>query len=542
MSRLSSWLAALVVLSIVIGACSGITIESQKKSPSPTAHPPSRGGLVASPTTLSDMATPTLEAPTRRPEATEAIATPQRPTTTARTEPSPTRASISTPTTSPTDTPTQAPTQGPTPTRTPTRQPTNTPTPAATAQTDKVTLQQIYQQLMTKFNAARNPKSADPKQLYAKQLAKYGRDYTPCGVKKIEPNDQCKKPESLKGDLKPNVNIELILDASGSMQGRVGGERKIDIAKRVLTEFIDTLPDKANVALRVYGHVGSNSERDKTRSCAGSQLIYPFQRIDRAKFKEAVKRFDAKGWTPIASSLEKSKSDFARFDPNSSSNFVYLVSDGIETCGGDPVKAARELQTSDIDVQVNIVGFDVNQDAARQLQAVARSGGGTYYEAGNSDELEKVFKDNYDWSAWTAYYNCKYNTYWSYYTAQYNAQWRGYTCVYNTAWGEYTDIYNAAWRTYTDHYNYEWRLYNKIYNEVWDSDKYAKYRDDILRKAIGRRDGAIEAAQKQRDYTIAHAKDRRDRLIKAAKDKRVAVIEQAQQERDEAIDQAKKHK
>jgi len=38
-------------------------------------------------------------------------------------------------------------------------------------------------------------------------------------------------------------------------------------------------------------------------------------------------------------------------------NVVYVVSDGIETCGGDPVKAAEELHTSNIKAVVNISGL-----------------------------------------------------------------------------------------------------------------------------------------------------------------------------------------
>jgi len=74
------------------------------------------------------------------------------------------------------------------------------------------------------------------------------------------------------------LNIELILDASGSMAGAVGGQSKLSIAQQSLTEFIGRLPGKgANVALRVYGHKGSNKKSDREVSCQGTELIYPFQ-------------------------------------------------------------------------------------------------------------------------------------------------------------------------------------------------------------------------------------------------------------------------
>lgn len=47
--------------------------------------------------------------------------------------------------------------------------------------------------------------------------------------------------------------IELILDASGSMRGKTAdGKLKIDIAKNVLRSIIQNLPEGLEVTLRVY--------------------------------------------------------------------------------------------------------------------------------------------------------------------------------------------------------------------------------------------------------------------------------------------------
>src|SRR5688572_6495501 len=54
------------------------------------------------------------------------------------------------------------------------------------------------------------------------------------------------------------VNVELILDASGSMAEVLpDGETRIAAAKRILRGVIEGLPDRdgINVGLRVYGHL-----------------------------------------------------------------------------------------------------------------------------------------------------------------------------------------------------------------------------------------------------------------------------------------------
>src|SRR5262245_49433158 len=50
------------------------------------------------------------------------------------------------------------------------------------------------------------------------------------------------------------ANLEIILDASGSMGAQISGHKKIDIAHDALGELVSQLPDTASVALRTYGH------------------------------------------------------------------------------------------------------------------------------------------------------------------------------------------------------------------------------------------------------------------------------------------------
>ena len=67
-----------------------------------------------------------------------------------------------------------------------------------------------------------------------------------------------------------------------------------------------------------------------------------------------------------------------------------LVSDGKETCQGDPVLAARRLATNNI--TVHTVGFVVDTAARGQLQAISRATGGTYFDAPVGPELPEMLK------------------------------------------------------------------------------------------------------------------------------------------------------
>jgi hypothetical protein len=101
--------------------------------------------------------------------------------------------------------------------------------------------------------------------------------------------------------------LELILDASGSMKRKLGGRMMIDIAKDAMVQIIEGLPDDLQVALRVYGHQVREGQRG---DCQDSELVFPFAKIDKARLRDRVRGIRALGTTPIAYSLQQVARDF----------------------------------------------------------------------------------------------------------------------------------------------------------------------------------------------------------------------------------------
>ncbi|MEL3973658.1 VWA domain-containing protein [Rossellomorea oryzaecorticis] len=197
--------------------------------------------------------------------------------------------------------------------------------------------------------------------------------------------------EDPRYQFKDNLNVEIILDASGSMKGQVNGRTKIDLAKEAIDTFASSLPEEAKVALRVYGHRGTGSDADKEMSCKANEKIYDFQSYDKSKLNQALNGVNAKGWTPVAASLEEAQKDLSQFPAEQNTNIIFLVSDGIETCDGNPVDVAKSLKDSNVSPIVNIIGFDVDAAGQRQLQDVAESASGSYANVYDLDELNDEF-------------------------------------------------------------------------------------------------------------------------------------------------------
>ncbi len=188
------------------------------------------------------------------------------------------------------------------------------------------------------------------------------------------------------------VNIEYILDASGSMLEEISGEMKIEIARQTLRDLVDRLPAdggevELNVGLRVYGHrtIAGASKQDRCRDTA---LEIPVKGVDKEKIKNRVAGINARGWTPIAYSLQQAEADFPSGPEND--NVIILISDGKETCGGDPCAVARQLNQAGIAVKIHVVGFDIKPEERAELECIARAAGGKYFDAGSADELSRV--------------------------------------------------------------------------------------------------------------------------------------------------------
>ena len=191
---------------------------------------------------------------------------------------------------------------------------------------------------------------------------------------------------------KENYNVEIILDSSGSMANPAGSGTRMDVAKESINNFLSAVPEEANVSLRVYGHKGSSADSDKELSCGAIEQVYGFDTYNEDKFQNALNQFESSGWTPLADALKQSQEALSEFDSSNHTNLIYVVSDGIETCDGDPVAVAKELSDSNAQPIINIIGFQTDAEAQQQLEEMAEVTGGIFASAKDEKELQEEFE------------------------------------------------------------------------------------------------------------------------------------------------------
>ena len=188
-------------------------------------------------------------------------------------------------------------------------------------------------------------------------------------------------------ELEP-TNIEIILDVSNSMSETVPGGVKIQVAQKAIEQLLEILPASYNVGLRVYGHRFAYT--DTERSCKDTELLSPLKPLtqqNRTAIKQRLTLMQPKGMTPIAYTLEQAVNDFFGL---TGKNIIILVSDGEETCNGDPLATADYISSLGIGLKVYVIGFDVS--SKKQLEGIAQRTGGRYYNAQNAIELGQALK------------------------------------------------------------------------------------------------------------------------------------------------------
>ncbi|MBI4273229.1 MAG: VWA domain-containing protein [Rhizobiales bacterium] len=179
-------------------------------------------------------------------------------------------------------------------------------------------------------------------------------------------------------------SIALVLDASGSMNAKLpDGAIRIDAAKAAVADLVGKLAGDTRLAFRVYGHQSPTQQKN----CKDTQLLVGFDGVanNKSAVLAASRGIRAQGYTPITYVLKLAAEDLGK--ESTASRVVVLVSDGKETCAGDPCATAKALADADAKLVVHTVGLGVDAAARYQLQCIANVARGIYVGAESTAEL-----------------------------------------------------------------------------------------------------------------------------------------------------------
>ena len=179
-------------------------------------------------------------------------------------------------------------------------------------------------------------------------------------------------------------SVALVLDASGSMNAALpDGATRMRAAKDAVARLVTTLDPQTRLALRTYGDRSPTAKKD----CKDTNLLNAFDAVatNGTDIVDNARSLQPQGYTPITYALTLAAQDLA--SEEAASHVVVLVSDGQETCQGDPCAAAKALADADAKLVVHTVGVGVNAVTRGQLQCIARMARGSYFDTNGAAEL-----------------------------------------------------------------------------------------------------------------------------------------------------------
>ena len=174
--------------------------------------------------------------------------------------------------------------------------------------------------------------------------------------------------------------VIIILDASGSMWAQIDGKPKLEIARESLRTVLQSVPADDEIGFMAYGH------REKG-SCEDIQLIVPPQAGSASAITDAADSLKFLGKTPLTAAV-KQAAEALKYTEDKAT--VVLITDGLETCGGDPCALGKELEASGVDFTADVVGFGLTADEGKQIACLAENTGGKYIQASDEKALQEA--------------------------------------------------------------------------------------------------------------------------------------------------------
>lgn len=172
--------------------------------------------------------------------------------------------------------------------------------------------------------------------------------------------------------------VIMIIDASGSMREPFGGSpSRLHAAKSAAGAMIHSLPPDVDVGLVDFAAC-NKVQRDKFYSAP-----------ERGALIGEIGRLVPQEGTPLAQAIQRAGAVASR----SAESVMVIVSDGDDSCGGDPCAAARAVKASRPDLTINVVDLSSSAKDRQVLQCVASAGGGAVLRPGDTLDLNRKLKE-----------------------------------------------------------------------------------------------------------------------------------------------------
>lgn len=157
--------------------------------------------------------------------------------------------------------------------------------------------------------------------------------------------------------------LVIVLDASNSMWGQINATPKVTLARNGLETLLAQQPAQAPIGLLAYGN------RRKSDCTDINVIARPGER-DMPSLLQAINGIAPYGRSPISAALEQAAGLLA------GTGNILLVSDGPESCDGDPCATAKHLKADNPGLRIHVLSFRGSSN--NSLHCLAENSGGQF--------------------------------------------------------------------------------------------------------------------------------------------------------------------
>ena len=187
-----------------------------------------------------------------------------------------------------------------------------------------------------------------------------------------------------------NNPILFIIDASSSMLNQINGKSRMQIAFDVISNAVHKLPDNQKIGLMVYGN-------QKKEDCEDAEFLVGLDNRNKEKIINSLATVTPLGITPLTYSISLAFGELRKFKVPTT---IILITDSIESCGGNIYNEVTKVKKEGIKFRLHIVAFGLKEVETKILRQAATAGSGNYYyaldEKGLEETLGETFKHTVD--------------------------------------------------------------------------------------------------------------------------------------------------
>lgn len=179
----------------------------------------------------------------------------------------------------------------------------------------------------------------------------------------------------------------LVLDGSGSMAATDfpdGAPSRMDRMRVALANVLPGVSRGRRLGLVVYAQGGHEN------SCENVELKFAPRANAAAAIFKAAERMRPGGRTPLAQSVSMA---FEALKDSPRPSEIVVLTDGEDTCGGDPCALARSIAATAPGITVHVIGFRLPSNSETEgARCLADVTGGKFVTAESTDALSDALR------------------------------------------------------------------------------------------------------------------------------------------------------